>query len=62
MVSKLYGWDDDFEHCFFEAKQIKTFTVDGVRTALGFERRSSKSKNYYNKLKLLLGELIRVNC
>jgi hypothetical protein len=62
LVSKLYGWDDEFAPLLFEIKQVRQVSVEQMKSVLGLDRRTSKSRNFYNKLKLLLGELMRLNC
>lgn len=57
----MAGWDEDFREIVFSDGQVRNLTAEQWKTALGLDRRTSRSRNYYNKLKLLLGELRRHN-
>jgi len=61
LLAKMAGWDEDFKPVFFADAQLRNLTVEQIKTALGLDRRTSRSRNLYNKLKLLLGELRRHN-
>ena len=61
LAAKMAGWDDDFKPVFFADAQVRNISVEQIKTALGMERRTSRSRNYYNKLKLLLAELRKHN-
>jgi|JI6StandDraft_1071083.scaffolds.fasta_scaffold15294_4 hypothetical protein len=61
LVAKMAGWDDDFKPLFFADSQVRNVSIEQIKAALGMERRTARSRNFYNKLKLLLGELRRHN-
>lgn len=50
----MAGWDDEFRPLLFADTQVRNLTVEQLKTALGMDRRTMRSRNFHNKLKLLL--------
>lgn len=64
LIVKLYGWDKQFQECFFlkNQEEIRSdITPESLYNKLGLSARTFTARNRYNKLRLFLNELINNN-
>ena len=63
MLKRLHGWEDEFEDFFFDENSInlKRINKSELVSRFGLEKKTGKSASYYNKLKLLIEEVNRIN-
>ena len=56
ILKRLHGWEDEFESFFFEDSclTVKRINKAEMASRFGFEKKTSKSTSYFNKLKLLV--------